>query len=166
MEQEQFKQEVLILRSQLLVYANHILNDREGTEDIIQEVFLKLWHIRKELDRYHAVPALAFQITKNLCLNRLKVRDRTGSFPEGYDLSDNSLSPHMALEQKDNVRHVMHIIDQLPGLQQSVLRMRHVDGFEVEEIAELTGSSPEAIRMNLSRARKRVKELFFKMEKR
>ena len=41
--------------------------------------------------------------------------------------------------------------------------MKHVDGYEVEEIASLTGSTPEAVRMNLSRARRRVKELFFKM---
>ena len=44
------------------------------------------------------------------------------------------------------------------------LRMKHVDGFEVEEIAGLTGSTPEAVRMNLSRARKRVREQFFKMQ--
>jgi len=42
--------------------------------------------------------------------------------------------------------------------------MKHVDGFEVEEIAGLTGSTPEAVRMNLSRARKRVREQFFKMQ--
>ena len=54
-------------------------------------------------------------------------------------------------------------MEQLPGLQQTILRMKHVDGFEVKEIAELTGSSPEAVRVNLSRARKKVKELFLKM---
>ncbi|WP_392397115.1 hypothetical protein [Parabacteroides distasonis] len=37
-----------------------------------------------------------------------------------------------------------------------------MDGFEVEEIAGLTGSTPEAVRMNLSRARKRVRDQFFK----
>jgi RNA polymerase sigma-70 factor (ECF subfamily) len=42
--------------------------------------------------------------------------------------------------------------------------MKHIDGFEVEEIASITGSNPEAVRMNLSRARKKVKELFFKMQ--
>ena len=39
-----------------------------------------------------------------------------------------------------------------------------MSGFEVEEIAGLTGSTPEAVRMNLSRARKRVREQFFKMQ--
>ncbi len=57
----------------------------------------------------------------------------------------------------------MHIMEQLPGLQQTILRMKHIDGFEVKEIAELTGSTPEAVRVNLSRARKKVRDLFLKM---
>ena len=41
--------------------------------------------------------------------------------------------------------------------------MKHVEGLEVEEIAELTGSTPGAVRVTLSRARKKVKELYLKM---
>jgi RNA polymerase sigma-70 factor (ECF subfamily) len=44
--------------------------------------------------------------------------------------------------------------------------MRHLDGLEIGEIAALTGSTPEAVRVNLSRARKRVRELFMKEERR
>ena len=132
-------------------------------EDVVQEVFLKLWYIRDELDRYDSVEALAVQITKHLCLNRLRAfryRQEKLSDSATFAADDN---PYIALEQKDSVSQVMHIMKQLPGLQQTILRMKHVDGFEVKEIAELTGSSPEAVRVNLSRARKKVKELFLKM---
>jgi len=56
----------------------------------------------------------------------------------------------------------MRIIERLSGLQQAVLRMKQIEGLEIDEIAALTGSAPEAIRMNLSRARRKVKEIFFK----
>ena len=118
MEQEQFKKEILPLREKLFLYARRLLDNPEDAEDVMQEVFLKLWYMRGELDYYNNVMALSVQITKHLCLNRMKVRER----------------------------------------------MKHVDGFEVEEIAGLTGSTPEAVRMNLSRARKRVREQFFKMQ--
>ncbi|MCD8185461.1 MAG: sigma-70 region 4 domain-containing protein [Rikenellaceae bacterium] len=59
----------------------------------------------------------------------------------------------------------MRIVDALPELQQAVLRMRHIDELEVQEIAQLTGSNPEAVRMNLSRARRKVKEIFLKSER-
>lgn len=164
MEQERLKNEVVPLRNQLVFYAQRLLNNTEESEDIVQEVFLKLWYMREELDQYNSIPALSVQITKHLCLNRLKVLQRVCESPEGQYLASPPLNPHLQLGQKDQVTQVMRIIDRLPNLQQTVLRMKHVDGFEVEEIAELTGSTPEAIRMNLSRVRKRVKELFQKMQ--
>jgi RNA polymerase sigma-70 factor (ECF subfamily) len=164
MEQEEFKREVLPLREQLLFYAQRLLDDLEDAEDVIQEVFLKLWYMRDELGNYNSVPALSVQITKRLCLNRIKVRPRRQEGLEAVDPVSDVLTPETRLEQKDSVMQVMRIIGQLPGLQQTILRMRHIDGIEVEEIAGLTGSTPEAVRMNLSRARKKVKETFFKMQ--
>ena len=74
-------------------------------------------------------------------------------------------SPHTALEEKDSLAHVSQIIARLPGLQQAILKMKHIEGLEIEEIAAITGSSPVAVRMNLSRARKKVKDLFFKINR-
>lgn len=166
MEQEQFKKEVLPLREKLFGYARRLLDNPDDADDIMQEAFLKLWYMRRELDYYKNVMALSTQITKHLCLNRLKARERMeGEVNEGLFICDN-LTPYSQLEEKDDLEHVMRIMSHLPGLQQTILRMKHVDGFEVEEIAELTGSTPEAVRMNLSRARKRVKEQFFKMQSR
>lgn len=163
MEQEQFKKEVLPSRGKLLSYARRLLDDSEDAEDVIQEVFLKLWYMRDELEHYHNIMALSVQMTKHLCLNRIKACERKQEeLSDTFFVSD-SPTPYKQLEQKDSVEKVMRIMDKLPGLQQTMLRMKHVDGLEVEDIAQLTGSTPEAIRMNLSRARKRVKELFLKM---
>ena len=163
MEQERFKKEVLPVRERLLLYARKLLDDPDDAEDVVQEVFLKLWYTRDVLDRYQNLPALATRIAQRLCLNRLKTRGRIeGDLSECLALSDDT-TPYTQLERKENVERVMRIIDMLPGLQQAILRMRHVDGLEVDEIAGLTGSTPEAIRMNLSRARKRVRDQFFKI---
>jgi RNA polymerase sigma-70 factor (ECF subfamily) len=166
MVQEQFKREVLPLRNQLLSYARRLLGDVAEAEDIIQEVYMKLWYMRSELQSYNSIKALSVHITKNLCLNRIKLRrDRVEEGLDGLVVLNEEPEPDIALEQKDHLEHVLRIMDGLPGLQQTVLRMKHLEGLEVEEIAELTGSSPEAVRMNLSRARKKVKEQFFKMQK-
>jgi RNA polymerase sigma-70 factor (ECF subfamily) len=164
MEQEQFKREILPLRKQLLLYSRSFLENPEDAEDVVQEVLLKLWHIRKELHKYDSVSALSFRITKNLCLNRLKAAQRKTENLESMIVENEMPSPHTQLEQKDDVAHVMKIIDRLPTLQQAILRMRHIDGLEIEEIADITGTTPEAIRMNLSRARKKVRELFLKIQ--
>jgi len=165
MEQAQFKKEIIPLRERLISYAERMLENKSDAEDIIQEVFLKLWSMRGELGNYVSVDALSITMTKHLCLNRLKANQRGQDDLNELVLIDKNLSPAEQLEQKDSVAQVMRIIDQLPDLQQSVLRMKHIDGLEIDEIAALTGSAPEAIRMNLSRARKKVKEIFFKNNK-
>jgi len=165
MEQEQFKREILPLRKQLLPYSRSILGNPEDAEDVVQEVFMKLWYMRKELHKYDSISAMSMQITKNLCLNRLKSAQRkTESLDTEPGFESEIPSPYTQLEQKDDMSHVMKIIDRLPDLQQAVLRMRHIDGFEIDEIAALTGSKPESVRMNLSRARKKVKEMFLKIQ--
>jgi len=165
MEQTQFKKEILPLRERLILYAERMLDNKNDAEDIIQEVFLKLWLMRDELKNYISVNALSLTMTKHLCLNRLKVNQREWEDLDGLVLADENLSPVEQLEQKDSLEQVMRIIDRLPNLQQAVLRMKHIEGLEIEEIAALTGSAPDAIRVNLSRARKKVKEIFFKNNK-
>ena len=55
MEQEQFKKEILPLREKLFLYARRLLDNPEDAEDIMQEVFLKLWYMRGELDYYRDI---------------------------------------------------------------------------------------------------------------
>ena len=165
MEQTQFKKEILPLRERLVLYAERLLVNKSDAEDIVQEVFLKLWSMRHDLGNYDSVEALSVTMTKNLCLNRLKVNHREQEDLNGFVFIDKNRSPDEQLEQKDSLAQVMRIIDHLPDLQQTILRMKHIEGLEIDEIVALTGSAPEAIRMNLSRARKKVKELFFKVNK-
>ncbi|MDR1762607.1 MAG: sigma-70 family RNA polymerase sigma factor [Dysgonamonadaceae bacterium] len=159
MEQEQFKKATLHLRGRLLSYSEYWLGNKADAEDVVQEVYFRLWFMRDELEAVENVEALAMTITKNLSLNQLKKRDR-----ENRELNDRlpseALSPVLLLEQKDETALLMRLIAGLPALQQSVIRMKHIEGLETEEIADLTGSSPEAVRMNLSRARKRLKDLY------
>ncbi len=165
MEKERFKTEVSPLQKKLAGYARRLLDNPQDVEDAIQEVFLKLWNIRRELDRYHSVEALAIRMTRNVCLNRLNASRLHGEVPLSDSVSQLSCeeNPYMILEKKDEINHLEHIMGKLSGLQQVILRMKHVDGLEIREIAELTGSTPENVRVNLSRARKKVKELFLKI---
>ena len=52
------------------------------------------------------------------------------------------------------LEQTMKMIDQLPEMQQTIIRLRHMEGMEMKEIASLTGSTEVAVRKALSRARK------------
>jgi RNA polymerase sigma-70 factor (ECF subfamily) len=163
MNQEQFKKEIAPLRNRLVAYAQHLTDNKDDAEDVTQEVFLKLWFIQNKLDDYKDIPALAFTIAKHLSLNMIKhKKTECEDLDEQWRSED--LSPLQELENKDEIERLLVFIDSLPDLQQSILLMKHVEGLETEEIASLSGCSIEAVRMNLSRARKKVRELFFKMK--
>ena len=143
------------MRPALLRMAIRYLEDSDEAEDAVQDVLLKLWFLRDRLDQYRSVDALAIVITKHLCINRLRgVRIEKVDLEQGISIGGGE-NPEMKL-----VEEILEVIGTLPDLQQSILRMKHLEGFEVEEIARLTGSTPVAVRTNLSRARKRVKEQF------
>lgn len=163
MEKELFIQEFLPLRSKLLQYAMQFLKEEEEAEDITQEVYVRLWSMGKTLHEYQNKSALSYTITKNLCINRLKAKQYNDTSLE-FDVVYDTNLPDQHLEDKDDANHVLKIIENLPSLQQAILKMRHIDDLDISEIAELTGSSVEAVRVNLSRGRKRVKELFLKRE--
>lgn len=163
MTPEEFKIHVLPLREKLLRMAFRMMEEAQDAEDAVQEVYLKLWQQRDSLDRYQSVEALATVATKNICLDRLRVRYREESLDiQGVERQAME-NPYTQLELKDTDRIVRQIIQQLPPLQQMIIQLKDIDEMEIDEIASITGTNVEAVRMNLSRARKRVREQFLKM---
>lgn len=165
MDLETFKITVVPLRDKLINFSLRITQERADAEDIVQEALLKLWYIRSKLDGYHSVEALAMQVTRNLSLDKLRARR-----PEGPDISTLSIdagtrSPAEQLEQKEAATRIRQLIAQLPTVQQTIIRMKDVEGYELAEIAEITGSAIEAVRSNLSRARKRIREQYLQLNK-
>lgn len=163
MEREQFEIEVLPLRPQLLSLARCILADTTSDEDdVVQETMLKLWLMRDRLDRYQSVRAIAFVITRHLCYNMAKAkRNANVALDEACYIAAEQTPEEAFLLQEEN-EQLLSLIASLPDTQKAILQMKHIDGLEVDEIARITGSSPDSIRMNLSRARKKIKELFSK----
>jgi RNA polymerase sigma-70 factor (ECF subfamily) len=64
------------------------------------------------------------------------------------------------METHDEMRLMHEIIASLPTLQRTIMQMKVLEEYETEEIAEITGCSAEAIRSNLSRARKKVRDIY------
>jgi RNA polymerase sigma-70 factor (ECF subfamily) len=64
------------------------------------------------------------------------------------------------MEEKDSATAIRKIIKNLPPLQQKVFEMKDLHGYETHEIAASMGITIEAVRNNLSRARKRLRDLY------
>ncbi|MDR2809134.1 MAG: sigma-70 family RNA polymerase sigma factor [Tannerellaceae bacterium] len=165
MELEAFKIKVAPLRKKLLNISLNIVKKEADAEDIVQEAFLKLWYLRDKLDAYRSVEAFAVMLTKNLALDKLKLQKPQANEDDLHTLNSKDGNPEERLVQQDAVNCVRMLISQLPSLQQTIIRMKDIEGYEVEEIAGITGCQTEAIRVNLSRARKKIRERFIALNK-
>lgn len=162
MSQEIYRKDVLPLRKQLFHIARNMLGSEQDAEDAVQEVLLKLWRLAHTLQKYENPSAMAIKAVKNHCLDRIKLSKKNQSLSDVADVYVLQDNPHLQLERKNTEEILMKIIENLPPLQQMIITMKDLEHHEVEEIAEITGTNAEAVRVNLSRARKKVREEFLK----
>ncbi len=163
MELEQFKTDVVPLRARLLNYARKLTNETSDAEDAVQEVMLKLWGIRHRLDEYRSIEGLAITMTHHQCMDLWR-RKQTDTVPidQIRDFGQSQTPEHL-LEEKDEFQLMRSLIDSLPPQQRTILLMKDVQEYEMTEIAEITGCTAEAIRSNLSRARKKVRDMYLQI---
>lgn len=165
MDLQAFRQRILPVQHRLFRLATLFLRNREDAEDAMQDVLMRLWLNRQQLDTYQSVEALAVQMTKNLCLDRLKAHSRHTSVDQADlgNVAASQLSPYRQTELTDSAARIRQLIDQLPDVQKLVLHLRDVEEYSFEEIEQVTGLSVNAIRVALSRARKQVRDGYVKM---
>lgn len=160
MELKQFKSDVLPLRNKLLNYARKLTDDPADAEDAVQEIMLKLWNMRLRLDEYRSIEALAVTMTHHHCMDCWRSKRPDALSLDQIQTSSLTASPEQLLEEKDEFSLMRQIIDSLPPLQRTIIQMKDIQEYETDEIAEITGCNPEAIRSNLSRARKKVRDIY------
>ena len=160
MEQKEFETRIRQIRPKLYAEALRLLTDGDEAEDVTQETVLKLWTIRQQLEIYCSMEALAVVMVRRLALSRKRVATTIPLSNWQQTDTDSIDSPEDLLISREEETKVIKMISTLPDAQQTVLRMKHIDGLETSEIARITGSSEEAIRQNLSRARKKILKMF------
>ncbi|MFV0417523.1 MAG: RNA polymerase sigma factor [Dysgonomonas sp.] len=163
MDAETFKKVFLPYHQKLYRIAYRIVQDVANAEDIVQDTFAKLWNKRDEMHNIENTEAFSIIILRNTCLDYL--RKTKNEYHTTYDVDiPETVSLSKQLEIKDDARRVKDLINKLPDPHRQVIMMKHWDGYSDEEIEHATGLSPGNIRVILSRARKTIREQFFKIE--
>jgi RNA polymerase sigma-70 factor (ECF subfamily) len=162
MMSEHFKYDIISLRQKLLITALRLMQNEEDAEDAVQETLLRMWNIRQEMDTVVNPAAFAMQTLKNICIDRLRTRREQADIEDSL-MVESFETPYRQMERNDMAGIVSRIIESLPELQKIIIRMRDIEGYELQEIAGIVQIHVSAVRMNLSRARKRVREQLIKI---
>ncbi len=159
-----FKTNVLPLSKKLLRFATHFLKNEDEARDVVQDIFLKLWQKRDSLEEIENIEAFAMRMTRNRCLDIVR-SNRTTPIDAETDrkMKEETVDVHEQVELRDTTKLIRKLINDLPDLQRTVMTLRDIEQLEYEEIAEQTNLKVNAIRVNLSRARKKVRDEFLKI---
>jgi len=160
-----FKTDVLPLSNKLLRFALQILQNEEEARDVLQDIILKLWQKREELGKVENLDAFAMRMIRNRCLDVIRSR-RTVSLEvvKKHSLPDEESSETDHLEITETTGLIKRIIAELPDIQRTIMHLRDIEQLDYDEIAEATEMNVNAIRVNLSRARKKVRDEILKIQ--
>lgn len=142
--------------------ACSLMGDSDEAKDVTQDAYERVWRARDAVLAQRYPRAYVCRIVRNLAIDRLRSKKRLHSLEEGWQstTADNDMSPNH--EIRDIAELTKKCITQLPERQRIAIHMRDIEGYEIEEIAETLECDPTSVRMNLSRARKSVREEIIK----
>ncbi|MCK0132163.1 RNA polymerase sigma factor [Flavobacteriaceae bacterium F08102] len=156
MDVKKFKERILPLSTKMYPLVMRYLGDTNEAEDAIQEIMIKLWRVRNQLNTHPNVNGFALLTAKNYCLDLVKKKKPT-MVRDSYELSTlQSVSGHEQFLVEELSNHVLTIIRTLPVQQREVIILRLVDELDYDEISELTQLKVAHIRVLVSRARQTI----------
>ena len=149
------------LRKKFLNMAMTILPDEEDAADALQDAFCKLWPRRDTINDEAKAEALTGVTLRNICIDKTRKRKLpTIPLDEEHDTINNESTYS---EREDKYNRVKAIIDnELTELQRRIIELKEIEGVEITEIARRQQMTESAVRMNLSRARNRIRECYRK----
>lgn len=156
MKQAEFENIASRLRRKAVSTAVAVLSDCDGAEDIAQEVMLKLWTLRDELNGEAHAERLAACMAKNMSIDRTR-KLRTVGLDAGWKLIDEKLvAPDTALEELEDMKWLERRLAGLPSAEYKILRLRQVEMKTADEIARMLGIGKSSVATILSRARRKI----------
>ena len=160
--------EELVRRHQHRVFgvAGGILHRREDVEDIAQQVFVKAYFSLKRFDQRAAFSTWLYKITVNECWDLLRKKKVRPLLYES-DLSEEQAQQFSATERLDSgaqdvsdrleaQEQVERLLQGLDERDRMMLILKEVEGFAIDEIAEILDLNANTVKVRLFRARRRI----------
>jgi RNA polymerase sigma-70 factor (ECF subfamily) len=170
-EERAFSELVDRYQTRLLNFIYRTIGDREKSEDLVQEVFIRVYRHLHRFDRSKKFSTWAYTIASNLAKNELRNRSRNPlvlfqTVQKNWDDDDRPLQFEDSSSRPDDMyrkRHLREIVEEsvakLPEHHRDVFILRELEGKSYEEIAEITDCNLGTVKSRLNRARNSFAEI-------
>ena len=160
MDLETFQNLVFPVKNKLFRFAYRLLGSSDDAKDVVQEVFIKVWNGREQLNEIQNLEAWCMRITKNMSLDRLRQQQRRPTDPleNGMSVHHETMSPLEKTEMGESMKRIEDLMAVLPEKQRQVMHLRDIEGYSYQEIVEILEIDMSQVKVNLFRARNTVRE--------
>ena len=165
---EAYEQLFRALHDALFRYARYITSDAATARDIVQDVFLQLWEMRRELDPARSIKSLLYRMVRNAAYNHQRNRRTRGDLLQKelkLAQQDEPVLPDRILSAKRLDERVKTWIDELPERQREALLLSRYEDLSHKEVAEVMDISPRTVNNHLVKALKTLREHICALER-
>ena len=158
-----FEELVSRYQQRLLSVFQLLVVDKDLSEDLTQEVFLRVYRARKKYRPKAKFCTWLFTIANNMASNvrRSQKRRERVQYSDAWDAGQvtvpSGLMPARRLEKVEQIEHVRHAIGTLNERQRLALQLCKFEGMSYAEIGLVMGTTPKAIKSLLARARENLR---------
>jgi len=165
-EERAFQELVERYQTRLLNFIYRTIGDRERAEDLVQEVFIRVYRHLHRFDRSKKFSTWIYTIAGNLARNDLRRRRRSpfvawaghGDSRFAIDQTDSALDPRPRPDDEEVTRSTMELIERqiarLAPIHRQVFVLRELEGRTYEEIAVIVECDLGTVKSRLNRARR------------
>ncbi len=158
-----FHMNIQAIKNKLFRFAVSMLKDEAEAEDVVQEVVIKLWKQRNNLDHIQNLEAWTMRLTRNLSIDKIRSKHRRyESLDKVVHLEVENPSPAKQTELNDTMEQLRKWIKKLPEKQRLVFQLRDIEGMTYKEIEEALDMPISQVKINLFRARQQVRAYLLK----
>lgn len=144
----------------LLAYCKEYTKSMEDAEEIVQDVFVRLWNGREQIRQEETLRSLLFIMSKHLLINAYRSRVNDVSYEDYLDCRTEALASdtHYHIEYEEFMRQLRKALQTLPPTQRKVIELSRLEELSNKEVAERLSLSEQTVKNQLSLGLKALKE--------
>ncbi|RPD38096.1 RNA polymerase sigma-70 factor [Chitinophaga barathri] len=158
-DMESFKRLMKSFGPMLHYFAGSIVENAQEAEEIVSDVFIKVWQQRQHFPPPDNVRYYLLTAVKNTALNYLKGKGRRAAHYAAWEVQvsrRNDHSPEEILISKEDIRSIQNIIGQLPPRCRQIFILVKEEGLTYEEVAQLLDISKATVNVQMTLALKKI----------
>jgi RNA polymerase sigma-70 factor (ECF subfamily) len=142
--------------AKLYSFCYSYTKSKETSEDIVQEVFIKLWNMREDIRQNETLKSLLFIMIKHRALNAMAMMINSPKFEDYLNFKDNIVDggSHYDIEYNEFLSQVRSAMKNLPPTQRLVVELSRLQFLSNKEISVKLGLSEQTVKNNLSQGLK------------